>query len=113
MSESSTSASKAQAAAFPDGTTDYKPLRSNGKWDATKVHIADTPVTWSNIHKHINWLNTTFIIFIPMIGFISAYWVPLRFYTAIFAVIYYFNTGLGITAGKSSAAWFISSGVTY
>lgn len=86
-----------------DGTTDYKPLRSSGgKCDQTKVHIADTPLTWSNWHKHVNWLNTTFIVIIPMIGFISSYWVPLRLHTAIFAIVYYFNTGLGITAGKHS-----------
>lgn len=103
MSESSTSAVKAQAQAFPDGTTDYKPLRAANKYDASKVHIADTPMTWSNWYKHINWLNTTFIVFIPIIGFISAYWVPLHLYTAIFAVVYYFNTGLGITAGKFRA----------
>lgn len=72
----------------------------NSKHDVAKVHIADTPLTWSNWHKHVNWLNTTLIVFIPLIGFISAYWVPLHLYTAIFAVIYYFHTGLGITAGK-------------
>lgn len=90
-----------QAKGFSDGTVDYKPLRSSGSSaDPKKVHIADTPMTWSNLHKHINWLNTTFIIIIPMIGFISTYWVPLRLNTAIFAIIYYFNSGLGITAGK-------------
>lgn len=100
MSSSSASAEK-QAAAFPDGTSDYKPLRSGAaKYDPKKVHIADTPMTWKNIHQHINWLNTTLIVIIPMIGFVSAYWVPLQLYTAIWACIYYFNTGLGITAGK-------------
>jgi stearoyl-CoA desaturase (delta-9 desaturase) len=89
-----------QAQAFPDGTTEYKPLRSNGSQDPNKVHIADTPMTWSNMHKHVNWLNTTFIIIIPALGFLSTYWVPLQLKTAIFAIIYYFNTGLGITAGK-------------
>lgn len=100
MSSSAPAAKPKAASAFPDGTTDYKPLRAGSTFDTSKVHIADTPMTWSNWHKHINWLNTTLIIIIPMIGFISAYWVPLRLYTAIFAVIYYFNTGLGITAGK-------------
>ncbi|KAH7137670.1 hypothetical protein EDB81DRAFT_724730, partial [Dactylonectria macrodidyma] len=88
-----------EAAAFPDGTTDYKPLRSNTKYDPKKLHIADTTMTWSNIRLHINWLNTTLIIIIPIIGLISAYWVPLRLYTAIWVVIFYFNTSLGITAG--------------
>lgn len=95
----SSSAVSAKASAFPDGTTDYKPMRANKKSDANKVHIADTPITWSNLHKHINWLNTTFIIIVPLMGMISSYWVPLQLYTAIFAFIYYFNTGLGITAG--------------
>ncbi len=105
---SSAPAEKKAAAAFPDGTTDYKPLRAGAGHDASKVHIADTPMTWSNWHKHVNWLNTTLIIIIPMIGFISAYWVPLQFYTAIFAVVYYFNTGLGITAGKSDSTTIFS-----
>jgi stearoyl-CoA desaturase (delta-9 desaturase) len=86
-----------------DGTTDYKPLRASKQYDPAKVHIADTPLTWSNWHKHVNWLNTTFIVIIPMIGFVSSYWVPLRLPTALFAVVYYFNTGLGITAGKHSS----------
>lgn len=93
------SSSVAVPAGIQDGTSDYKPLRAT-KYEAPKVHIADTPMTWSNWYQHVNWLNTYFIIIVPIIGFISAYWVPLRLYTAIFSVIYYFNTGLGITAGK-------------
>ncbi|KAJ3455297.1 hypothetical protein MRS44_013897 [Fusarium solani] len=96
---SSSSLASKEAAAFPDGTIEYEPLRSNTKYNPKKVHIADTPMTWPNIHLHINWLNTTLIIIIPIIGFISAYWVPLHLYTGIWAVIFYFNTGLGITAG--------------
>jgi stearoyl-CoA desaturase (delta-9 desaturase) len=97
MSAKSTSV----ASAFPDGTTDYKPLRSSQKVEAgpRKPHISEMPMTWSNWHQHINWLNTTLIVIIPMIGLISSYWVPLHLGTAIFSVIYYFNTGLGITAG--------------
>jgi hypothetical protein len=109
MSESSAAAPKAQASAFPDGTTDYVPLRAGGKYDLKKVHISETPITWGNWYKHVNWLNTTFIVFIPLLGFVSAYWVPLKLATAIFSVIYYFNTGLGITAGKSTLIkmfWF-------
>lgn len=97
---SSSVSAATQASAFPDGTTDYKPLRVGKGSDASKVHISETPMTWGNFHKHVNWLNTTFIVVIPALGFISTYWVPLQLYTAIFAVVYYFNTGLGITAGK-------------
>lgn len=99
LSLASNVASK-EVVSFSDGTTDYEPLRSNTSNDLKKLHIADTTMTWSNIHLHINWLNTTLIIIIPIIGLISAYWVPLRLYTAIWVVIFYFNTSLGITAGK-------------
>src|SRR5690348_9679432 len=85
-----------------NGTKDYVPLRSQ-KHEVDKKpkpHISETPMTWKNWYKHINWLNTTLIVFIPIIGLISAYWVPLHLYTALFSVVYYFNTGLGITAGR-------------
>ncbi|KAJ4414638.1 stearoyl-CoA 9-desaturase [Gnomoniopsis sp. IMI 355080] len=98
---SSTSAGKmaqTQASAFPDGTTEYVPLRKKN-YDMKKPHISELPMTWKNWYKHIDWLSTTFIIFIPILGFISTYWVPLQKKTAIWAVVYYYNTGLGITAG--------------
>ncbi|RAH69783.1 acyl-CoA desaturase [Aspergillus aculeatinus CBS 121060] len=63
-----------------------------------KVHIADTPVTLRNWHQHIDWLNVIMIIGIPLYGCIQAFWVPLQFKTAIWAIAYYFFTGLGITA---------------
>ncbi len=66
---------------------------------ARRVHIADQPITMSNWHQHIDWLNVTFIIFVPLIGLASAYMYPAHLYTIIFAVVYYFNAGLGITAG--------------
>jgi len=84
---------------FQDGITEHKPLRSDSKYHLNKAHIADTPMNWSNIHLHVNWINATLILIIPLVGFISAYWVPLRLYTAVWAIIFYFNTGLGITAG--------------
>ncbi|RAL08457.1 acyl-CoA desaturase [Aspergillus homomorphus CBS 101889] len=64
-----------------------------------KVHIADTPITVRNWHRHIDWLNVIMIIGIPLYGCIQAFWVPLQLKTAIWALAYYFFTGLGITAG--------------
>lgn len=103
---SSTSSSQVVAEAMPDGTTEFKPLRSQ-KYDMRKPHISETPMTWKNWYKHINWLNTTLIVFVPMLGLVAAYWVPLQWKTLAFAVIYYFNTGLGITAGmaRNSTCW--------
>ncbi|KAM3557771.1 hypothetical protein MY1884_004335 [Beauveria asiatica] len=74
------------------GSTEKKPV-------ARRVHIADQPITLFNWYQHINWLNVTFILFVPLIGLISAYLYPAHLYTIIFAVVYYFNAGLGITAG--------------
>ncbi|KAM3431721.1 hypothetical protein NHJ13734_007177 [Beauveria thailandica] len=74
------------------GSTEKKPV-------ARRVHIADQPITLFNWYQHINWLNVTFILFVPLIGLVSAYLYPAHLYTIIFAVVYYFNAGLGITAG--------------
>ena len=41
-----------------------------------------------------------FIIGIPLVGCVAAWWTPLQWKTAVFAVAYYFATGLGITAGE-------------
>jgi hypothetical protein len=71
----------------------------NKSYDPKKTHITDTPMTKSNWWKHVNWLNVTLIVGIPIYGCVQAIWTPLRLNTAIFAVIYYFWTGLGITAG--------------
>jgi stearoyl-CoA desaturase (delta-9 desaturase) len=70
--------------------------------ETKKVHITDTPITSQNWYKHVNWLNVTLILGIPMYGCIQALWVPLQLKTAVWAITYYFITGLGITAGKST-----------
>ena len=88
------------AAPVNDGTTEYIPMRSRGYDMSKKPHISEQPMTWKNWYQHINWINTYFIAIVPLMGLISTYWVPLRLETAIFAVVYYFNTGLGITAGR-------------
>jgi stearoyl-CoA desaturase (delta-9 desaturase) len=91
-----------QAEAFPDGTTDYVPVRSNKKLDPRKPHITELPITMSNWYKHVNWLNTFFIIGVPALGLIGSYWVQLQMKTLLFSIVYYYYTGLGITAGKLS-----------
>lgn len=62
-------------------------------------HISDQPITRKNWHKHVNWLNVVMILGLPSCGLIAAMWTPLYLKTAIFAIAYYFATGLGITAG--------------
>jgi stearoyl-CoA desaturase (delta-9 desaturase) len=57
-------------------------------------------MTRNNWYKHVNWLNVFLILGIPAYGCIQSLWVPLQLKTAVWAVVYYFFTGLGITAGK-------------
>lgn len=71
----------------------------NPKYDPKKPHITETPMTRKNWYKHVNWLNVTLIVGVPIAGLIYSFWTPLKWQTALFAVIYYFCTGLGITAG--------------
>ncbi|KAH3143709.1 hypothetical protein LV164_003239 [Aspergillus fumigatus] len=85
-----------------DGTTDHAPMPKSKSTTARASHITDQPVIWSNWHQHTNWLNCFFILFVPLVGCIGAYWAPLHPHTALFALIYYFNVCLGITAGKRS-----------
>lgn len=76
-----------------------EPNRSRS-YDPKKVHITETPMTRYNWYKHVNWLNVTFILGIPLYGLIQSFWVPLQLKTGVFAFVYYFLTGLGITAGE-------------
>ena len=78
--------------------------QASKKATVSKPHITELPITWSNWYQHVNWLNCTFVLFIPLLGCILAVGTPLKLNTAIFAVVYYFNAGLGITAGRSSLA---------
>ncbi|KAH8804993.1 putative acyl-CoA desaturase [Xylogone sp. PMI_703] len=90
--------------ASPDAATAIQqlaePSSRSKKYDPKKPHITDLPITRSNWYKHVNWLNVTLIIFIPLAGVIGSYWTPLRWETAVWTVAYYFMTGLGITAGS-------------
>jgi stearoyl-CoA desaturase (delta-9 desaturase) len=78
-----------------------EPNRSK-KYDPKKPHITEEPITRYNWYKHVNWLNVTLIVGVPLYGMVAAYWTPLQWKTFVWAVAYYFMTGLGITAGKWS-----------
>ncbi|KUJ14433.1 uncharacterized protein LY89DRAFT_686905 [Mollisia scopiformis] len=68
--------------------------------EVKKVRIVEEPTTASNWqHGDIDWVNVTFVAIIPLVGFIVAFSTPLLWKTAVWAFIYYFLTGLGITAG--------------
>ena len=64
-----------------------------------KQHITEQPITLSNWYQHVNWLSTTLILIVPILACIAVSFTSLKFPTAIWAIVYYFWTGLGITAG--------------
>ena len=105
MASTSSAQVPVQAEALPDGTTDFKPLRGKA-YDMKKPHITEQPITAKNWYKHVNWLNTFFIVIVPLMGFVSTYWVKADWRTLVFSVVYYYNTGLGITAGKLNQSCF-------
>ncbi|KAF6757738.1 delta 9-fatty acid desaturase protein [Ephemerocybe angulata] len=57
------------------------------------------PVTLNNLLGELNYISCTFVLLPPVIGLIGACYTPLVWKTALFSVLYYFVTGLGITAG--------------
>lgn len=66
---------------------------------ATKKHISELPVTWSNWYQHIDWFKTTLLVFIPLVACYFAYYTPLQRPTFIFSVLLHLWAGIGITAG--------------
>lgn len=79
-------AGPSKAESFPDGTSDYVPLRGKS-YDINKTHITEMPMTLGNWYKHINWLNCVFVLFIPLAGLIATYWVPAQWKTILFSVV--------------------------
>ncbi|KZP14945.1 hypothetical protein FIBSPDRAFT_751122 [Athelia psychrophila] len=57
------------------------------------------PIQWANILNELNWLNVTVICVPPVIGAIGVCYTSLQWRTALFSVIYYFLTGVSMTAG--------------
>ena len=53
------------------------------------------PITWANWWKELNWLSFTILTVTPTIGIIGAIFTKLRWETFVFAVFYYYVTGLG------------------
>jgi hypothetical protein len=92
-------ASTQPIAQVPSGMASKAEPNRNKKYDPKKPHITEQAITSANWYKHVNWLNVYLIVGVPIYGLIQAYWTPLQWKTAVFAIAYYFMTGLGITAG--------------
>jgi stearoyl-CoA desaturase (delta-9 desaturase) len=57
------------------------------------------PIRWDNLLQELNWLNVSILTIPPLLSIYGVFNVRLRWETVLFAVFYYFFTGLGITAG--------------
>ncbi|KAH8116099.1 delta 9-fatty acid desaturase protein [Phellopilus nigrolimitatus] len=57
------------------------------------------PISWNNIFQELNYLSLAVLVITPSIAIWGLCSVPLMWKTGVFAVLYYFFTGLGITAG--------------
>ncbi|KAI8886938.1 delta-9 desaturase [Backusella circina FSU 941] len=61
--------------------------------------LFDEPTTLQNFSKHVNWFQSILLISTPLLAIWGAYKTPLETKTLWWTLIYYFATGLGITAG--------------
>lgn len=59
------------------------------------------PITWPKFLGELNYISLAALTITPTIAIWGIFYVQLRWKTAVFAVLYYFITGLGITAGAS------------
>ncbi|EPS98351.1 hypothetical protein FOMPIDRAFT_1061396 [Fomitopsis schrenkii] len=64
-----------------------------------KSQKALPPITWQTLSSEIKWLDLSILTITPAIALWGILNVSLRWETAVWSVIYYFITGLGITAG--------------
>lgn len=53
------------------------------------------PITRENILENLNWLHVAILGLSPVLGLAGAYYTRLRWETAVWAVVYYYLTGLG------------------
>ena len=57
------------------------------------------PISWSNWYKEVNWPQATLLCLEPLVALYGLFTTTLMWQTVVFAVIWYFLTGFGITAG--------------
>ncbi|KAH8830084.1 delta 9-fatty acid desaturase [Flagelloscypha sp. PMI_526] len=80
-------------------TPDDLSVPANYVQHTLKTEKALPPIQFKNILSEISWISTLLLTLTPAIGIVGALTTPLKWQTAVFAVGYYYFTGLGITAG--------------
>ena len=66
------------------------------------------PLSWTNFWRELNYISIAVLTITPSIALWGVLHVPLQSKTFLFAFLYYFYTGLGITAG-SLVSYFATS----
>jgi hypothetical protein len=63
--------------------------------------LGDLPAEWRGkpLWSQLNWLHTPLLLFTPLIAAYGLWYWTFNWRTLLFAVGYYFFSGLGITAG--------------
>ena len=61
--------------------------------------LFDEPTTLQNWHKHVNWIQSILLLGTPLIALYGMFTTELQTKTLMWTILYYFITGLGITAG--------------
>eukprot|EP01117_Protostelium_nocturnum_P010619 TRINITY_DN381_c0_g1_i1.p1 TRINITY_DN381_c0_g1~~TRINITY_DN381_c0_g1_i1.p1 ORF type:complete len:463 (+),score=150.33 TRINITY_DN381_c0_g1_i1:79-1467(+) len=64
-----------------------------------EIHISDQPWTASNFIQKLNWLHLPLLFLTPAIGIYGLLTVEIQRATLIWTLVWYFMTGIGITAG--------------
>lgn len=59
----------------------------------------DSLAAHDNWVKMIHWPKFTILILVPIFAFLHVPFVPLRLNTLVLSIVYYFITGIAITAG--------------
>ncbi|POW11738.1 hypothetical protein PSTT_04994 [Puccinia striiformis] len=57
------------------------------------------PITWRNFYREINLISTLALTIVPILALYGSFTTPLCRLTLAWSIIYYYFTGLGITAG--------------
>jgi stearoyl-CoA desaturase (delta-9 desaturase) len=68
--------------------------------------LGDLPAEWRGkpLWSQLNWLHTPLLLFTPLVAAYGVWHWAFDWRTLLFAVAYYFFSGLGITAGAFSRA---------
>lgn len=89
----------------PDHTPADANIPDNYVSYTLKHQKALPPVTWDNLFENLNWLHVIILGFTPVLGIIGAYYTSLRWETAVWAILYYYMTGLGSCSFILFSSW--------